>query len=76
MTDSPFMTTAEVAEYARCSVKTVERAWRTYRQSGASGLRGTQRSGAYSALLFHRDDVGRWVKGEAPIRAARKLRSA
>lgn len=77
MTGSPFMTTAEVAEYARCSVKTVERAWADYRQSGGSrGLRATQPRGPYSRLLIHRDDVERWVRGEAPIASARRLRRA
>lgn len=74
MTGSPYMTTAEVARYARCAVKTVERAWRQYRQTGTDGLRGTQRNGAYSTLLFHQDDVTRWVAGEAPVAKVRKLR--
>lgn len=77
MTDSPFMTTAEVARFARCSVKTVERAWATYRRSnGGAGLRATQRGGAYSALLFLPEDVTRWTNGEAPLSSVRKLRRA
>lgn len=75
MTDSPYMTTAEVAEFARCSIKTVERAWADYRHSGGrSGLRATQPRGAYSRLLIHRDDADRWVRGEAPAGPARRMR--
>lgn len=70
---SPFMTTAEVASYARCCVKTVERAWALYRRTGTSGLRATQRGGAYSTLLFALADVDRWVEGAAPV-AANKAR--
>lgn len=74
MTESPYLTTAEVAKYSRRSVKTVERAWAAYRRTGATGLRATQPNGAYSNLLFHREDVDRWVAGEAPVAKARKLR--
>lgn len=77
MTESPYMTTAEVAEFARCATRTVERAWAAYRHSaGREGLRATQR-GAFSTLLFHRDDVDRWVKGEQPVAPAKsRLRRA
>lgn len=75
MTASPFMTTAEVAHYARCSIKTVERGWADYRQSGGTrGLRATQPRGPYSRLLIHRDDAERWARGEAPVPSARRLR--
>jgi transposase len=75
MTVSEYMTTAEVAEFARCSVKTVERGWAAYRKSGGQrGLRATQRGGAYSTLLIHRDDAKRWVEGEPPVSGSRKLR--
>lgn len=75
MTDSPYMTTAEVAEYARCSIKTVERAWADYRHSGGrSGLWATQPRGAYSRLLIHRDDAERWARGDAPVGPSRRMR--
>lgn len=68
MTDSPWMTRGEVAEYARCSTVTVYRAWTAYRQSGgARGLRGVQPNGANATLRFHRDDVARWVLGQVPV---------
>lgn len=75
MSESPYMTIAEVADYARCCVKTVERAWADYRRSGGrQGLRATQRRGAYSRVLVHRDDADRWVSGEAPVSPPRRLR--
>lgn len=78
MTASPFMTRAEVAEYARCSSVTVYRAWVAYRRSGGTqGLRGVQRNGPNSTVWFHPDDVKRWADGADPVAPAKaRLRRA
>lgn len=67
MSTSPYMTRGEVAEYARCAPITVYRALVAFRQSqGARGLRGSQPGGVNGRLMFHRDDVERWMAGQAP----------
>lgn len=75
MTDSPYLTRAEVAEYTRRHPYTVYRAWVAYRQSGGTrGLRGHQPSGPNGTVTFLIDDVDRWLNGEAPLSGSRKLR--
>lgn len=73
MTDSPWMTTAEISSYARCDPSTVRMAYVEYRRSaGRRGLKHVQ-SKANSPCKSHRDDVDRWMAGETPSRGTRKL---
>jgi hypothetical protein len=73
---SPWMTTAEAATYARCHPTTIRKAFVDYAQSsGSRGVRSLQR-GPNSPHLVHVDDLTRWMAGEAPARGVRKLRSA
>lgn len=66
---SPWMTTRQVAEYANRHRDTVLLALRL------GQLKGYQNNGrACSTWRVHRDDVDRWMRGEAPARG--RLRSA
>jgi hypothetical protein len=67
---SPYLNRKQAAAYANCSAVTVYRAWVQYRKTGKSGLRASQPGGVNGVLLFHRDDLDRWIAGEAPSRAA------
>ncbi|NKS54748.1 helix-turn-helix domain-containing protein [Rhodococcus hoagii] len=67
--DSPWLTVAEVASYARCCADVVYAALQT------GELKGTQRVVPRGRWTVHRDAVDRWIAGEAPT-PKRKLRSA
>ncbi|NKW17040.1 helix-turn-helix domain-containing protein [Rhodococcus hoagii] len=69
MADSPWMTVREVAEYARCCADVV------YAALQREELRGTQRVVPRGRWTVHREDVDRWLAGEAPAKKPR-LRSA
>lgn len=74
--DSPWMTTAEVAAYARCHRRTVERGYRDYRHSnGRQGLKHIQ-SRPHAPCKTHREDVDRWMDGQAPTKGTRRLAAA
>lgn len=75
MTETHYMTRAQVAKHARCSKVTVYRAWILYRDSdGTRGLRGIQRNGPHSTVWFDPEDVDRWLTGEAPRSTGQTLR--
>jgi excisionase family DNA binding protein len=59
-TDTPWMTTDEVAEYVKVPTDTV-RSWR-YRGVGPAG----HRTGRH--VRYHRDDVDEWMRSDAQIR--------
>lgn len=70
---SPWMTTAEVAVLARCSTRTVERAYQDYRRSGGrEGLKHAQRR-PHALCQTHRDDVDRWLDGQPPAKRTRRI---
>jgi hypothetical protein len=76
MTDSPWMSTQQVAAYAGRHFKTVRLAAAEYVSSGGRcGLKGGQR-GTNCSWRFHREDVDRWIRGEAPARGGRRLSAA
>lgn len=72
MTDSPWLTVRETAAYSRRHKDTVLRALREcQRNGGRSGLKGLQQR-ANTTYRIHRDDVDRWMRGDAPARGLRR----
>lgn len=67
--ESPWMSVAEAAQYARRHHMTVQKAlWRYVRTNGREGLKGGQSNGANSVWSVHRDDVDTWLRGNRPCR--------
>lgn len=66
MSDQVWFTGHEAATYARRHYKTVLYAL----EDGA--LKGYQ-NGARRRWTVHREDLDRWIRGEAPSRGSRKL---
>jgi hypothetical protein len=72
---SPWLTTQEVAEFARVHEETVRRAAVEYQRSkGKSGLKTYQRK-PNTEHRFTREDVDRWIAGEPPAAPAKAARS-
>lgn len=76
MTESPWMTGQEVADYSRVIPETVRVAAAEYdRTGGKSGLKNYQRK-PNTERRYLLEDVERWIRGEAPARDKRSGRLA
>jgi hypothetical protein len=73
MTNSPWMTTRQVAEYSGRHRDTVLLKLKEYARTGRTGLKGFQQNGANATWRVHREDVDRWMRGEAPARGIRRI---
>lgn len=75
MTDTPWMTLDEASSYARRSRETLRRAAVECQRKGDRGLKGHQPK-PHACWRFQRDDVDRWIRGEAPRGTNRRLHAA
>lgn len=65
MTDTPWRTTAQAAEYAHCHKVTI------LRRLEAGELKGHQVKFG-GRWLIHRDDLDAWIRGESNVTPIRK----
>lgn len=73
MSDSPWMTTQQVAAYSQLHENRVLEALKDcHVTSGRTGLRGYQRA-TRTSWRIHRDDADRWIRGEPPVRGTRRF---
>lgn len=69
---SPWLTTKEAAERARCHRDTIYDALHQEELEKGTGLRGRQRKAPNGSWLIHVDDLDAWIGGEpAPQRLPR-----
>ncbi|MDJ0426017.1 hypothetical protein QNA19_08815 [Rhodococcus fascians] len=68
---SPWLSTQEVAERARCHRQSIYDALWLHEDKPGSGLKGRQKTAPQGAWLIHIDDLDAWAAGDPPPKRRR-----